>query len=142
MISALPAQMDRMLEEEKREWTIEVARRRSAGYAVPQNPLTDEAYVAQAAAHLDRVIRAGTHLHEQDRVYQKSQDHRREIAVRIINELRKQPHLTARSLARLLNETEYTVYSCVNALVKSGVISRAHRAAPWPIDESRILILG
>ena len=133
MIDALHARMDAMLEQEKRDWALEVARRRKAGYAVPDNPLTDEAYVAQASAHLDEVLKAGTRLHEQEHSYQKCTDRRRELSAKIVRALKQQPTLTPKALAKTLPETEYKVYACIKELVGNGVLNRKHRNAPWTI---------
>ena len=50
--------MDGLLEDEKRNRAEEIARKMAAGYSLPCDPLTSEAMVAQASAHLEEASRA------------------------------------------------------------------------------------
>ena len=50
--------LEELLEKEKLRRAEEIARKRAAGYEVPPDPLTDEALVAQRAAHLAEVQKA------------------------------------------------------------------------------------
>ena len=134
--------MDVMLDAEKRQWAQEVARRRAAGYPVPENPLTDEAYVAQAAAHLEEAIRAGTTLHEQSLVYRKCEERRKDIQRRIVEEIRKMPMVSVRVLSRRVGVSVATAYEYVRNLVSRGVLSRENRMDGWMIDESEFIKLG
>lgn len=142
MKEALCRQMDVMLDAEKRQWAQEVARRRAAGYPVPENPLTDEAYVAQAAAHLEEAIRAGTTLHEQSLVYRKCEERRKDIQRRIVEEIRKMPMVSVRVLSRRVGVSVATAYEYVRDLVSRGVLSRENRMDGWTIDESEFIKLG
>ena len=142
MKEALCRQMDAMLDAEKRQWALEVARRRAAGYPVPENPLTDEAYVAQAAAHLEEAIRAGTALHEQAYVYQKCEEKRKDIQRRIVEEIRKMPMVSAHGLARRVGVSATTAYGYVRDLVARGVLKRESRMDGWTIVESEFTNLG
>lgn len=142
MRDALHERMDEMLETEKRQWAYEVARRRAAGYGIPHNPLTDEAYVAQAAAHREKVVQAGTELYERDVIYRKSAEKRRVIQLRIVEALRNDPTLPPSVLARNLEIPMTTIYDYVKDLVLKGALSRSKRSAPWVLDEMRITELG
>ena len=142
MIDALHARMEASLDAEKRRWAVEVARRRKAGYDVPANPLTDEAYVAQAAAHLDEVVRAGTELHEQDALFQRRFAQRQELEGQIVAEIRLQPAVSTVELARKLKKPVPTVYAHLRGLCGRGALKRERRGAPWVVDESRIIEIG
>ena len=142
MIDALHARMEASLDVEKRRWAVEVARRRKAGYDVSANPLTDEAYVAQAAAHLDEVVRAGTELHEQDALFQRRFAQRQELEGKIVAAIRLQPMVSTAELARKLKKPIPTVYAHLRGLCGRGVLKRERRGAPWEVDESRIIETG
>ena len=142
MIDALHARMEASLDAEKRRWAVEVARRRKAGYDVPANPLTDEAYVAQVAAHLDEVVRAGTELHEQDELFQRRFAQRQELEGQIVAAIRLQPAVSTAELARKLKKPMPTVYAHLRGLCGRGVLKRERRGAPWVVDESRIIEIG
>ena len=138
-IEALHIRMDTLLEQEKRDWANEVARRRRAGYAVPDNPLTDEAYVAQAAAHLDEVVQAGMSLVAPSRVYEKCLDRRREIMAEAIEALRQDPTLSPAKLAKILKQPTTTTYRYMKCLIDDGILKKDGRPSRWTINESRIM---
>ena len=142
MINALHARMEASLDAEKRRWAVEVARRRKAGYDVQANPLTDEAYVAQAAAHLDEVVRAGTELHEQDELFQRRFAQRQKLEGKIVAAIRLQPTVSTAELARNLKKPMSTVYAHLRGLCGRGALKRERRGAPWVVDESRIIEIG
>ena len=135
MVEALHCQMDAVLEVEKRRWAQEVARRRAAGYPVPENPLTDEAYVAQAAAHLEEVVRAGTAFHEQSLVYRKSEEKRQAAERLIVEAMRRQPKASPLVLAKCVGLSPSTAYAYVNDLVAKKIVSRDVQTAVWIINE-------
>ena len=142
MREALYRQMDIMLDAEKRQWAQEVARRRAAGYPVPENPLTDEAYVAQEVAHVEEAIRAGTTLHEQSLVYRKCEEKRKDIQRRIVEEIRKTPTAPVRVLSERSGVSAATAYAYLKDLVSCGVIRREEPRKGWRIDESEFTKLG
>ena len=142
MLDALHARMEKSLDAEKRRWAVEVARRRKAGYDVPAHPLTDEAYVAQAAAHLDEVVHAGTELHEQDELFHRRFMQRQEIEGQIVEAIRLQPNVSVSELARQMQKPASTIYAHLQRLCKCGALKRARRGAPWSIDDSRIIEIG
>ena len=126
-------QMNEVLEYEKRKRAQEVARKRAAGYEVPNDALTDEAYVAQAAAHLEKVVEAGVELYEEDAKYKKCAKKREEVERRIIDEIRRNPRISSADLAALLGIPHSTMHNYVSGLQKRGAIFRAKRNAPWSL---------
>ncbi len=131
IIEAIHAEMNAVLEKEKRSWANEVARRRHFGYAVPQSPLTDEAYVAQAAAHLDQVIKAGMQIHVDEHVYQKCLERRKAQKARILDILRQQPMISISGLSRVLKQSKTFVYRCVGELIMEGMLWRDEEREAW-----------
>lgn len=134
-IAAHHGVMNDLLEYEKRKRAEDIARKRAAGYEVPSDPLTDEAYVAQAAAHLKKVIEAGVELHEERQVYRKCAEKREEIERRIIDAIRGNPNLGADAIARELEAPTPTIYKYLTGLKKRGVLMREKRGAPWRLSE-------
>lgn len=128
------ALMAELLEGEKRKRAEEIARKRAAGYEVPCDQLTNEAYVAQAAAHLEKVIAAGVELHEDRAAYKKSAEKREEIERRIIDVLRDNPQLTSKEVAEQIAVPYSTAHKYMKGLQSRGVIFREKRGAPWTIS--------
>ncbi len=134
MIEAVHARMDSVLEQEKRDWANEVARRRRAGYNVPENPLTDEAYVAQAAAHWDKVLEAGTNLYENEYLYRKCREKSGELKASILEMLKVQPMAKPSAIARLLKRPKTTVCKCVRELIACGELRRDTETSQWLVS--------
>ncbi len=122
------ALLDDMLEDMKRERAVEVARRRAAGYEVPRDPLTDESLVAQAAAHLDMVQRAGTELDEERRCGRP-----RDMAIdeKILDVVRTNPSIDVAEISRKIGKPLSSVYRALSKLRKCGVLAR--EGSHWQI---------
>ena len=129
------ALMSELLEGVKRKRAEEIARKRAAGYEVPTDALTDEAYVAQAAAHLEKVIAAGVEIHEERAAYKKCAEKREEIEHRIVAAIRNNPCMSADALSKALEVPVPTVYKYLTGLQKRGVLTREKRNSPWQISE-------
>ncbi len=122
------ARMADALEEMKRKWAVEVARRRAAGYIVPDDPLTDEAMVAQAAAHLSEVQKAGTELHEERR---RGRPRKEGADAKILEELLANPAIGTKELAEKAGISERLAYERLKALKAAGLIEKEGRSGPW-----------
>ena len=116
----------------------EVARRRRAGYDVPQNPLTDEAYVAQAAAHWDEVLKAGTEIYEQEYHYRRSREKSEALKVSIIDAIKEHPMLKPSALSRLLGKPKSTICKSIRELVASGALHRDEHTSQWLIVQNQV----
>lgn len=127
--------MEKMLGEMRWKRAIEIARRRAAGYEAPADPLTDEAMVAQALAHLDEVQHAGTELHEERAGRGRRWDGKLEES--ILSAITATPKIGGTQLASLLSRPPSSVYFYLDALQKRGVISRANRASPWLVNSKK-----
>lgn len=130
--------MNDLLEGEKRRRAEAIARKRAAGYRAPSDPLTDEAYVAQAAAHLEKVIAAGIELAEQRTTYRKSAAKREKIERQIVDVIRSRPKASILEVANSLAIPQATVYCYVADLKKRGVLTRENRGGAWQIVELQI----
>ena len=128
-------QMNEVLEYEKRKRAQEIARKRAAGYDAPKDPLTDEAYVAQAAAHLRQVVDAGVELYEEDAKYKKCAEKREEIEREILNLIHQNPQLNVRAISDAISIPYPTVNKYITNLQKRGILFRINRVSPWTIAE-------
>ena len=110
--------MAKLLEEIKRKRAEEIARKRAAGYEVPTDALTSEAYVAQAAAHLEKVIAAGVEIKEEARRYQKSAAKHEALEARLRELKSSNPNISVDELVTTLGISRASVYR----LLKSSQI--------------------
>ena len=110
LIDAQCELMEKHLEEIKRKRAEEIARKRAAGYEVPADALTNEAYVAQAAAHLEKVIAAGIEIKEEARRYQKSAAKREALEVRLRELKSSNPDISMAELVATLGVSRASVY--------------------------------
>lgn len=102
--------MAKLLEELKRKRAEEIARKRAAGYEVPTDALTSEAYVAQAAAHLEKVIAAGVEIKEEARRYAKSTAKREALEARLRELKSANPDISIDELVAALGISRASVY--------------------------------
>lgn len=102
--------MECLLEEIKRKRAEEIARKRAAGYEVPTDALTSEAYVAQAAAHLEKVVAAGIEIKEEARRYQKSAAKREELESRLRELKSSDPDISIGELVATLGISRASVF--------------------------------
>lgn len=140
ILAAHHAVMSELLEGEKRKRAEEIARKRAAGYEVPADELTSEAYVAQAAAHLEKVMAAGVELAEERAVYKKSAEKREEIERGIVEVIRENAKAEVAEISKKLGVPEPTIYKYLKGLKARGVLMREKRGAPWSISELYILV--
>lgn len=126
--------MDDALEHEKRKRAMDIARKRAAGYETPDDPLTDEAYVAQAAAHLEAVRKAGIEWSEDRYAYQKCAAKREEIEHLIVDAIRTTPDAAIDQISKKLSLPYSTARKYIAGLQKRGIIMRKHRNDPWTIN--------
>lgn len=110
--------MSELLEGIKRKRAEEIARKRAAGYEVPIDALTNEAYVAQAAAHLEKVIAAGVEIKEEVRRYQRSEAKREALEAQLRELKSANPDISINELVATLGVSRASVYR----LLKSSQI--------------------
>lgn len=102
--------MSRLLEKYKFERAVDIVRKRNAGYEVPNDPLTDEAHLAQAAAHLSNVINEAV----VDDVIRRSRGrppkNNDELIAKIKDLLAQNPKMTGVEIAKATGKSTSTIY--------------------------------
>lgn len=123
--------LDELLEEEKRRRAMAIARKRANGYEVPNDRLTSEAMIAQAAAHLRKIQDALDELNAS----RTRKPHRSvEVADReVLCAIEANPSASVGVLAASLSLAESSVYERIRSLKAKGLISRHLRSSPWEI---------
>ena len=114
--------MAEALEGIKRQCAEAIARKRAAGMDPPLDPLTDEAMVIQAAAHLQEVQEALVEIKQIDE--SRAAIRRREIKMRILQAFAENPHLTMAALSEVVDAPKSTVCRYVAALKRSGKLGQ------------------
>jgi len=114
--------LDDLLEQEKRRRAAEIARKRAAGFEMPDDPLTTEAMVAQAAAHLKQV---------QEALISLRSEAKGEVAV--LSVLETNPAASIETISEMLSLAPSTVYQYLRVLRQKGIIARRKRTEPWLI---------
>ncbi len=124
MIDAHRSLMAGLLEQIKLEKAMDIARKRAAGFNPPSDPLTDEAMIAQAAAHVEKVINESVQLrlsiHAQEIGHLKLRGRPRggnaEVAERIKALISEQPESGAAQIAKAVGISKSSVYAYLKAM--------------------------
>jgi len=127
--------MGDLLKAEKFKRAREIVRKRAVGYDVPADPLTDEAFLAQYAAHYKKVLDAGVSVAENENAYRKCSEKREMIESQIVAILKENAFATASGIAKTIDVPMPTVYKYLKDMVARGVLSRSKRTEPWSICE-------
>ena len=102
--------MAELLEQIKFERAVDIVRKRNAGFDIPNDPLTDEALMLQAAAHLEMVMRESVREKTARRVGRPTgvdAETERQIA----SLLRVNPAMTKAAIAEAVGISRTSVYS-------------------------------
>ena len=102
--------LNSLLEKEKRRRAEEIARKRAAGYEAPIDPLTSEAMVIQAAAHLEKVRAAAVELHESDDIKGRKEKRRFLMESTVRESIEINPNVSPAQIADMLGVSPRTVY--------------------------------
>jgi predicted HTH transcriptional regulator len=114
--------LEELLEKEKLRRAEEIVRKRAAGYEMPPDPLTDEAMVAQRAAHLAEVQKASVELRE-ERNYEKRRIERGMLREKeTLALLTTNPEMNASVLSERLGVSVRTAYCILKQLKDKGII--------------------
>lgn len=125
--------MREALEAERRRRAEKIARTRAAGVEMPCDHLTNEAMVAQAAAHVEVVRRNLVSFHEERRRV-ADRNEAKELAVRqICDLLAKEGPLAQKEIAGRLSLSERTTRRYLEELCKNGMVCRESRFSPWSL---------
>lgn len=99
-----------LLEKEKQRRAEEIARKRAAGYEAPIDPLTSEAMVIQAAAHLEKVKAAAVEMHELNDIKGRREKRRILMETSVRESIERNPNVSPAQIADMLGVSPRTVY--------------------------------
>lgn len=116
MLALHHERMLRLLEAEKLKRADEIAKRRLAGYEIPHDHLTDEAMIAQAAAHIKKVQDAVIELHAEREVPVRASERRTIVKREIAAILAAEPGIRVEDIARRVGKPTPTVYRYLRSM--------------------------
>ena len=117
--------MARLLEGWKRRRAEAIARKAANGYLLPHDALTDEAMVAQAAAHIAEVQRESERLNAERQMADSRRRKKDLICDQILCETKLHPEFTGREIAGVLGVPPRTVYRYIAEMRKVGRMPQA-----------------
>ena len=112
--------MSGLLEDWKRRRAEAIARKRADGYEIPDDPLTDEAMVAQAAAHAAEVQKRMEYLHAERQLAKGAKEKRELICGQIVCAKKLHPEFSAEEIAAMIEVPARTVYRYIANMKKEG----------------------
>ena len=125
------ALLEVLLEEHKRRMAEEIARKRAAGQNPPLDPLTTEAMLAQAAAHLEEVNRARVEVHEERKRANSIKEKHGTLARQIIALVDEYPGIKTEQLITLLGVSKSGLYRHLSNLRECGILVRGGKGSGW-----------
>lgn len=117
--------MSRLLESWKRRWAETIARKKANGYQMPHDALTDEAMVAQAAAHIAEVQRESERLNAERQMAEGRRRKKELVCAQIICEMKLHPEFTGKEIAGVIGVPSRTVYRYIAEMRKEGRMPQA-----------------
>ena len=113
--------MAELLEQIKFERAVDIVRKRNAGFDIPSDPLTDEALMVQAAAHLEMVMKESVREKTARRVG-RPMGIDAETEQQIADLLRANPEMSKAEIAKMVGISRTSVYSCLKRMKKCSEI--------------------
>lgn len=121
----------RLLEEEKLRRAEEIARKRAAGYEVPDDPLTTEAMVAQRSAQVAELQKASMELRDAQSGECRRAERRKLREEEVLAILKGNPEMDVALLAERLQVGLSATYVVVGRLKERGMAVRDRRSGRW-----------
>ena len=121
-----------LLEKEKLRRAAEIIRRRAAGYEMPGDPLTTEAYLHQAAMQLEEIRREAMRLHEERMSPLPRAMRRTNLEREVIAALTLNPSADVKDLANRLLIPVRATYRLLQAMVQKGIVMHTARGGFLP----------
>lgn len=115
--------MSSLLEGIKFEKALDIARKRNAGFDCPCDPLTDEALLAQASSHLEKVMQESINEKSLARTAGRPRGGNKEIECQIVNLLRMNPKMSKAAIAEAMGIGRTTVYEYLKRIEKCSEYS-------------------
>jgi REP element-mobilizing transposase RayT/DNA-binding transcriptional ArsR family regulator len=116
-----------LLEKEKRRRAEEIALKRLHGYTMPNDPLTDDALIAQAQNYIEDIQKASINLRLQRDMRAHVASQRTNIDEEIVTILRLQQGMSVADVSEALSVPVPTLYRHFSRLRKRGVIEQKAR---------------
>ena len=113
--------MAELLEQIKFERAVDIVRKRNAGFDIPNDPLTDEALMVQAAAHLEMVMKESV-LEKTARRVGRPVRVNAEKEQQIANMLRVNPMMSKAAIAKEVGISRTSLYSYLKRIKKCSEI--------------------
>ena len=123
--------LEDLLEKEKRRMAEEIARKRAAGQDIPVDPLTTEAMVAQAAAHMEEVSRARIELYEERKRAESSRSRHEMIERQILSLVGANPGIKTEQLILQLGVSKSGLYRHLANLRNCGMLVCEGKGSGW-----------
>ena len=132
--------LSQLLEKEKLRRAAEIVRRRKAGYDVPPDPLTTEAYLQQAAARLEEVNREALRLREERLSAAMNMNVMRNPSLEreVVAALTLNPSIDAIDLSNTLSISVSLVYRLLKEMSKKGIIACESKGGGWHIMSNSV----
>ena len=124
--------LDCLLEKEKLRRAAEIVRRRAAGYEIPADPITTEAYLHQAAVQLEEIRRAAMRLREERLLPLPRAKKRSHLEREVIAALTLNPSADVKDLSDSLAIPVKTTYKLLQAMVQKGLVVHSEGGDFWP----------
>lgn len=126
-----------LLEEEKLRRAEGIARKRAAGYEVPDDPLTNEALVAQQSARLNEIQNAALEFREASEVEMRRAPRKKLREQQILALLESNPEMDVSLLAERMSLGVRTAYKLLRELKKTGKLSQEGYCGRWIVNCSK-----
>ena len=123
-----------LLENEKLKRAEEIARKRVAGYEVPNDPLTTEAMIAQQTARLKEVQKAALEFREKCAEDAKRVEKRQSREQMVLALLEANPEIDVPSLAERMSLSVGIIYATLRKLKRQGMISQDGYCGRWIVN--------
>ena len=120
-----------LLENEKLKRAEEIARKRVAGYEVPNDPLTTESMVAQQTARLKEVQKAALEFREKCAEDAKRVEKRQSREGAVLALLETNPEIDVANLAERMSLSVGIIYATLRKLKRQGIISQEGYCGRW-----------
>lgn len=122
-----------VLEFEKLQRAEEIARRRAIGYETPSDPLTDDALVQQAAAHIEEVKKASIRLQEERDNATSRRERNAALESGVLAALRVLSTTDAASVAKSIGVSTRTAYRLLKTMAEKRLVEQEGYGGGWKI---------
>jgi REP element-mobilizing transposase RayT len=123
--------LDALLEEEKLRRAEDIARKRLAGYDLPADPLTNEAMIIQAAAHIEEVRSASIALEIEQEIEMRRKEKKLSLEKAVISAIIAHNDIDANMISDIISQPISSTYRILARMKKRGVIEQVCYGGGW-----------